>query len=280
MLLSISAFLIAACVGSGPTPSELPEIAIIVDDIGYDYTQGRRIIELQGAFAFAILPFAPHTKDLAQFANDLGKDVILHLPMEAQNNNHLLGPGALRMQMTQNEIRTSFLESLAAVPHAIGVNNHMGSRLTGEREPMRWLMQVIHNHDDLFFVDSRTIQDSLALREARLADIPSVSRDVFIDNVQTAAHITAQLARLVEQAKTSGHALGIAHPHKITIAVLQDWRPADSDVALIKLSDYIRKYRSPARPQAARLPPLDPSPSKGREQRHYSGSTENPYTQR
>ncbi|MFT4581887.1 MAG: polysaccharide deacetylase 2 family uncharacterized protein YibQ [Gammaproteobacteria bacterium] len=270
----------AACVGSGPGPTELPEISIIVDDIGYDATQGRQTIELQGAFALAVLPFAPHTKDLAQYANDIGKEVILHLPMEAQRNNHLLGPGALRVEMSQNEIKNSFLESFAAVPYAIGVNNHMGSRLTGELEPMRWLMQVIHNHDGLFFVDSRTIQNTLALREARLAEIPSVARDIFIDNVRTHAHVTAQLVRLVEQAKTRGHALGIAHPHKITIAVLRDWRPADNDVALIKLSDYVRKYRHAAQPKAPRLPRSEPSAPKGSEQRHYPNTTENPYTQR
>jgi polysaccharide deacetylase 2 family uncharacterized protein YibQ len=280
LFLSFSNFLIAACAGIGAATTGMPEISIIVDDIGYDYAQGRQIIELPGAFAFAVLPFAPRTKDLAKLANDLGKDVILHLPMEAQKNNHLLGPGALRMQMTQDEIKTRFQESLAAVPYAIGVNNHMGSRLTGELEPMLWLMQEIQTHANLFFVDSRTIQDSLALREARLANIPSVPRDVFIDNIQTRAHLTAQLARLVKQAKTHGHALGIAHPHEVTIDVLRDWRPADSNVALIKLSEYVKKYRNAAEPKSRGLRRSYPPPSKGGKQGQHPKTTENPYTQR
>ena len=163
-MFNISTIVIASCVGFAHELSNPPEVALIVDDIGNHYENGRAAVELPHAFAYAMLPFSPHAKGLAHMANSLDKDVLVHLPMEADHDNHLLGPGALLVGMSQNEIENSLSESIAAVPHAIGVNNHMGSRLTREPEYMRWLMHAIHQRGGLFFIDSRTTGESVALK--------------------------------------------------------------------------------------------------------------------
>lgn len=238
----LAAILITACIANSPAPIALPAIAIVVDDIGYDHKRGRSAIELRKPFAYAVLPFSPYAKKLANMAHQRGKDVILHMPMEAEQDNHLLGPGALRLDMSELEVRRVFEKSLAAVPHAIGVNNHMGSRLTRESIPLSWLMQTIYNRGDLFFIDSRTSPGSLALNAARNANIRATSRDVFLDNVQSRDHVETQLSLLVTLAKKNGHALGIAHPYDITISILAQWQPRNHGVEVVKLSEYMSRY--------------------------------------
>ena len=235
--------IVAACLSVSQTPMPVADIAIIIDDIGYDYRNSRAAVELDHPFAYAVLPFSPHARDLARLANDLDKNVIVHLPMEADADNHALGPGALMMDMSQPEISAALSESLAAVPYAVGLNNHMGSRLTRQSDAMGWLMQAIVARGDLFFVDSRTTSGSVALQAALQADIAATARDVFIDNEQSPEAITHQLAALVKRAKQVGHALGIAHPHAVTIDVLRNWHPIEAGVRVIKLADYIANYR-------------------------------------
>ncbi len=186
-MFSLSAIAIAGCVGLTPAAAGVPVIALIIDDIGYAYENGRAAVELQQPFAYAVLPFSPHAKTLARLAHTLDKDVMVHLPMEADHDNHLLGPGALRLDMSRNEIESTFLESIAAVPHAIGVNNHMGSRLTQEPAHMGWLMHAIHERGGLFFVDSRTTSHSIALSSAQRASIVSTFRDVSSTMLKRAA---------------------------------------------------------------------------------------------
>jgi uncharacterized protein len=243
-VLSLSSIVIAACVGLASGSTELPEIAIIIDDIGYRYDHSRAAIELQQSFAYAILPFSPHAQTLAHLANALDKDVMVHLPMEADDDNHLLGPGALRFNMSRREIEDAFLESLAAVPYAVGINNHMGSRLTRERSHMNWLMHAIRERGKLFFVDSRTTSRSVAGALAYEAGIATADRDVFLDNIKTEAHIREQLHRLVERAKKNGRALGIAHPHPETIQVLRNWQPSKSGIHLVRIGEYVRPRRA------------------------------------
>lgn len=240
---TIASAIAAACLLVSQTPAPIADVAIIIDDIGYDYRNSRAAVELDQPFAYAVLPFSPHAQDLARLANELDKNVIVHLPMEAETHNHALGPGALMMDMSQPEITAALTESVAAVPYAVGINNHMGSRLTRESNAMHWLMQAIVARGDLFFVDSRTTSGSVALQAALQADLAATARDVFIDNEQSPEAITHQLAVLVTRAKQVGHALGIAHPHAVTIDVLRQWQPLEAGVRVIALADYIESYR-------------------------------------
>lgn len=60
-----------------------PVISIIIDDIGYRLHEDLRAIGLPGQVAFAIMPHSPHARKMSALANELGKEVLLHLPMQA-----------------------------------------------------------------------------------------------------------------------------------------------------------------------------------------------------
>lgn len=207
------------CGGAQAVEKQAPTIAIIIDDLGVDRDAARRLIELEAPVTLAFLPYRPYTRELANAASSHGKEVMLHAPM-ANMAQIALGPGGLDLEMSREQIAGSLSRSLEAVPHASGVNNHMGSLLTREERPMQWVMDEIARHD-LYFIDSRTTAATVAAKTAHARDIPTMSRDVFLDNERSKGSIHRQFRLLLEKARENGTAIGIGHPHEETIAYLE-----------------------------------------------------------
>jgi len=178
-----------------------PVIAIILDDVGNRYVQGKRAAELPGPVALAVLPHTPYGPVLAQLAHSQGKEILLHQPLQATHNNQLLGSGAISLDDTADSLARTLRANLATVPHVSGVNNHMGSLLTRHPGHMGWLMSELRAHGDLLFVDSYTTKYSVALREAHAAGIPTVRRHVFLDNTGTEQGVEKEFERLKKMAK-------------------------------------------------------------------------------
>lgn len=197
-----------------------PAIAIIIDDMGDKLSRGKKAIALPGKVTFSFLPHTPYVKQLADKAYASGKEVMLHLPMETESGKHL-GPGGLTLHMTENEIKTTTDKAVQSVPHVRGINNHMGSLLTRHPGAMAWFTQTVLEHGDLYFVDSRTSAHTVARQIAMEKGLPSASRDVFLDHVQSKKAIRKEFRRLLKLAKKHGFALGIGHPHPETLAVLK-----------------------------------------------------------
>ena len=198
-----------------------PRIALIIDDMGYHQQIGRRLLALDLNLTFSFLPKAPYTKKQEEQAWEKGHDVLLHLPMQAHNPAYDPGPGALYLKYSPQRIQALVAEDLKSVPHAIGSNNHMGSRFTENRAAMHEVLAVLKKRG-LFFVDSYTTAASTGLDEARKMSIPTARRHVFLDNVQDKKKICRQIDRLVTLAMRKGWAIGIGHPHQATLDALVD----------------------------------------------------------
>lgn len=216
------------------------QLAIIIDDIGYNGPQGRRAADLDGAFTLAVLPFTPHTKELAQRAYRQGKEIMLHAPM-SNTRDIPLGEGALISDMSYGDFITTLRADLANIPHLSGVNNHMGSQLTQEPEPMGWLMGELVEQQ-LYFVDSRTSAQSQAWTVAQAYGVPSTKRDVFLDNQRNVKAIHRQLLKAISLAKRHGSAIAIGHPYPETLDVLENTTRlfAESGVELVPVSHLLR----------------------------------------
>jgi polysaccharide deacetylase 2 family uncharacterized protein YibQ len=202
-----------------------PRIAIIIDDLGYQLEAGRRAIQLPGPVAFAVLPQTPHGQRLARFAHDRGKEVLLHLPLEAVEQQGPVEPGGITLDMSREAFRFTFAEALEAVPFAIGVSSHRGSLLTRHPGHMAWLMQEINERGGLFFIDSYTTHESVALRVATEAGVVATRRDVFLDHERSVEAVTQELQRLKSVARRKGYAVGIGHPFPETLDVLEKELP-------------------------------------------------------
>jgi len=218
MRIIVATFLLVFLV-SRAVADELPRIAIIIDDVGDRHAEGLAAVSLPGTIACAFLPHTPYARELAKRAYENGKEVLLHLPLQSLNGK-ALGPGAITLDTTETEFRRILRDNLSAVPHVRGVNNHMGSLLTRHPGHMTWLMQDLAADGQLFFIDSYTHADSVALAMASERGVPAARRDVFLDNVPERDAIAAEFTRLVERARANGSAIGIGHPYPRTLEFL------------------------------------------------------------
>lgn len=201
-----------------------PAISIIIDDMGYRLKSGSRAVNLPGAVTYSFLPHAPHVTQLSQLAHKQDKEVMLHLPMQAEGGKRL-GPGGLTEAMSEKNFIKVLASDINSIPHVSGFNNHMGSLLTKSQLWMKRLMQQVAKKNNLFFVDSRTTSESVALKVARTEGLKSIQRDIFIDHEDSKIFIQKQLRKLIKKARKNGTALAIAHPKKVTLSALEEWLP-------------------------------------------------------
>jgi polysaccharide deacetylase 2 family uncharacterized protein YibQ len=215
-----------------------PRAAIVIDDLGQRISHLEQLAALEIPLTIAVIPGLPATDATVREASRLGIEMILHQPMEPREEGGK-DPGAavLLATMTAEEVRGRLRESLAAVPGAVGVNNHMGSRFTEEPAGLAALMVELRERG-LFWLDSRTTAATRGAEIAHGAGVPAIERDVFLDAKVSAAFTRSQLRRLLETARARGSAVGIGHPHPETIAALRELRGEllGSGVALVPLS--------------------------------------------
>ncbi len=194
-------------------------IALILDDVGFDHQPLARAMRIDPHLDFSILPNSTNAAAFAETLHRNGFEVLCHLPMEPLDYpRESPGAGAIMTAMDDDRIAELTREDIAAVPHAAGVNNHMGSRATRDPRVMATVLGALPH--GMFFIDSRTTAGSVGERLAREMNIRTGSRHVFLDDVQTEAAVRQQLASLVAAARRDGVAIGIGHMHPVTIKVL------------------------------------------------------------
>jgi len=208
-----------------PQSDKLPKVAIIIDDIGYDRGMAKKFLSLDAVFTFSILPYSPFQENILKAVHSKGWETMLHLPMEPNEYPKVNpGPGALLTSMTPDQLISQLNLDIAAVPGVIGVNNHMGSRMTTVSTQMNQVFSILKKKG-LFFIDSRTCRQTLCRPSARLLQLPFAERDIFIDHLQTPDFIRGQLKKLIRTAQKNGQAIGIAHPHMETYKILREMLP-------------------------------------------------------
>ncbi len=200
---------------------DAPQISLILDDLGLNAAAARRAMNLPKPVTLSFLPYGEATSRLAAEAREAGHEVMLHLPMEPLGDEDP-GPKALTSGMSPAEIEETVRYNLAAFSGYSGVNNHMGSRFTEDVRALIPVMRVLREKG-LFFVDSLTSERSRAGEVGRMAGVPGTARDVFLDHAEGPDHLLHQLQLLEEKARKEGRAVAIAHPHDLTLEMLDVW---------------------------------------------------------
>ncbi|WP_416307039.1 divergent polysaccharide deacetylase family protein [Neptunicella sp. SCSIO 80796] len=217
-------------------------IALIIDDMGNSRVD-EAAFDLPAAITFAILPHTPFSEEFAARSAAQDREVMLHMPMESLAGNNP-GPGTITSTMQPELITQKLQYALANIPNAIGINNHMGSKLTQLTLPMTTTMAFLRKHG-LFFVDSRTTRYSKAEKIAQKQGVMAWHRNVFIDHTLNTEQMNIQLQRLVRIARKYRQAVGIAHPHPATLKFLQQHLPQlrEAGIELIPVSQ-VFEYRA------------------------------------
>lgn len=186
-----------------------PRLYLVLDDAGHSLDQVRLFVRFPGAFTLAVLPELRYSAQSARMAVAAGHSVILHQPMEPLGDQDP-GPGAIRVGDEEEKIRRTLARNIASVPGVVGVNNHMGSKVTSDVRTMEIVVRELADQK-LFFLDSRTTADTVAVEVGRVAGVTVQSRDVFLDNVPEADAINAQIDEALDIAKRKGWAVMIGH---------------------------------------------------------------------
>lgn len=218
-----SLHLVTPLAGAVGAASRQPRLAIVIDDLGYERSQGDALFRLPYPLTLSVLPHLPFSGEIAEVAHRRGYQVLLHLPV-ASTSGEKDEPVELYPGMDSSAVDRTFTAMLETVPYATGVNNHEGSLGTADPMLMKEVMALLHEHH-LFFVDSRTTAATVAETAAHLAGVPATSRKVFLDDEQSAGAIRNQLALAIQDARKNGTALAIGHPHPETLQVLSDDLP-------------------------------------------------------
>jgi polysaccharide deacetylase 2 family uncharacterized protein YibQ len=227
---------------SSLSEKSLPLVAIIIDDLGYHKKIGEDFLGFPIELTYSFLPFAPYTEKQEKNAFYSGKTVLLHLPLEPNGKEWNPGPGALFLSDPVELQKRKFEQDLALVPHAVGVNNHMGSRFTSNAAAMEKVLSFV-KENGMFFIDSFTTAESKGLELAVRLKMRTGRRNIFLDNNRVKTDICGQLEKLVTVAESYGMAIGIGHPHLETYMALKECMPEYlTRVKFVSVTDIVKKY--------------------------------------
>ncbi|MGH9447597.1 MAG: divergent polysaccharide deacetylase family protein, partial [Terriglobia bacterium] len=203
----------------------ITRVAVVIDDLGLNRAAARELVRMHAALTFSVMPRLRYSRETAEEAHRAGCEVMLHLPMQPLVDSAPdVSPDELRVGMPAAQVIGIITRDLASVPFAAGVNNHMGSRATGNAPLMASVMRTLAARH-LFFIDSLTTPTSVALSVARQFQVASSYRSVFLDDTRTVPYTLAQLRLLCHLAGRRGAALAIGHPYPTTLKALAQFLP-------------------------------------------------------
>lgn len=221
------------------------KLVIIVDDGGYggDYTE--TILSLSPKLTLSILPNTPLGAKVAISGHEKGFEIMLHMPMENMDAD-MLNPGQINVAMNEAEIKQLTADALRQVPHAVGINNHTGSKFTTDAKAMALFINAIKD-DNLFFVDSKTASDTKAYEIAKAFGIPTAKSNLFLDNPQEneealIQEIRSRFDEIIQLALDEGEAIAICHFRPTTAKLLTELIPTlqSRGIELVHASELVQ----------------------------------------
>jgi polysaccharide deacetylase 2 family uncharacterized protein YibQ len=225
---------------AAPPADGRPRIALIIDDLGIDRPRTARAIALPGPVTLSFIAYAPELPRQTEAARLAGHELLVHVPMEPLSRRLDMGPNGLAVDLPPEEVLRRLRWDLDRFDGYVGINNHMGSRFTGDERSMAPVIGELKARG-LLFVDSRTVGNSTGAALARAQGVPYTSRDVFLDDEQTTGQIDARLHDFEATARKHGRAVAIGHPHDATLAALNEWIRTlpEKGFVLVPISDLV-----------------------------------------
>jgi uncharacterized protein len=230
-----------------PTIEGRAIVAIVLDDLGLDRKRTERAIALPGPLTMSFMTYAEGLSRQTAEAREAGHELLLHVPMEPLDAHLDSGPNTLRIGQNRDEVLRRLRWGLERFSGYVGINNHMGSRFTSDPAAMTPVIEELKARG-LLFLDSRTAATTVGETLARQHGVPTVGRNVFLDDEISAPAIGARLADLEQITRRKGAAVAIGHAHDATLAALASWLPtvAAKGFVLVPLSTLVRRSEAGA----------------------------------
>ena len=216
-------------------------VAIVLDDLGLDRKRTERAIHLPGPLTLSFMTYADELPHQTAMAHEAGHELLVHVPMQPLDAHLDSGPHSLQTDLGRDEVLRRLRWGLDRFSGYVGINNHMGSRFTSDAIAMAPVIEELHARG-LLFLDSRTTATTVGEALARKRGVPTVARNVFLDDEIAAPAIAARLADVEQAARRKGVAVAIGHAHDATLAALAAWLPtlAAKHLVLVPLSTVVR----------------------------------------
>lgn len=205
-----------------PGPAKVPQIAVVIDDLGIDKPRTARAIRLPGPLTLSFLTYADNLDKQTRAAKKAGHELLLHIPMEPGSPDVDPGPNVLLTGVPAKELLTSLKWNLDQFSGYAGVNNHMGSRFTADLPGMELVLKELKKRN-LFFLDSITAGNTVARKAARKIGVPFAARNIFLDHQDDVQGIQKRLKEVEKLARKTGLAVAIGHPREATLQALAPW---------------------------------------------------------
>lgn len=205
-----------------PKAAKNATVVIVIDDAGRSVENVKRYATLPFPLTIAVLPKLPQSRECAQASIKLGKEVILHQPMQSINHKLDPGPGKITVDMSFAEISSILNANLDSLgPGVKGMNNHEGSEVTGDVIRIGAVLDVCKSRG-IYFLDSRTTAATKAPQAALERDMKIYEKaGPYIDNDLTREKMLERMYETLRYANNHGHAIVIGHVDK-SVNILPD----------------------------------------------------------
>ncbi|RXI99563.1 divergent polysaccharide deacetylase family protein [Anaerobacillus alkaliphilus] len=228
------------------TLGDASKVAIIIDDFGGKVKGVEEFLESNIPITVAVMPFLEQSKEQAELAHQLGLEVIIHLPLQPKKGKKSwLGPNPITSDLSLEEVKARVVKAIESVPHAKGMNNHMGSLIVENEAMMRVILETAKEHG-LYFIDSGTASKSVIPVLAEEIGVPWGMRDIFLDDTHSSSgHVYKQMNKLMRVAELKGQAIGIGHVgikgHETVNGVKQALKDLDSSKIKVVPASHLLK---------------------------------------
>ena len=190
-------------------------LAIVIDDFG-GYEQGgvETMLSIDAPLTCAVMPNLENSLINSTKALEAGKEVIVHMPMQAHVSipEMWYGTNYIKTGDTAEQVNHKLDTAFKSVKGAKGFNIHIGSGACQNIETMKHVYQYA-KENNLFFLDSRTHERTVCQTVAEALDVVYLGRDEFLEPKGAKSYEGAKhhLKVACELAKEKGYAIAIGH---------------------------------------------------------------------
>ena len=193
-----------------PAAKKGAQLIFVFDDGGQNLSHLKPFLNLPFPITVAVLPQIAHSKETAAQVRSSGNEVILHQPMQSVNANVNPGPGAIKPDMTEDQIKSLLFQNINEIGPVAGMNNHEGSGITADAEKMATVLQFA-SQEGIYFLDSRTNVETKVPYVARELGYSYYERNIFLDNEKTKENALKELKKGLDLANKNGSVIMIGH---------------------------------------------------------------------